>query len=405
MARQINRLSARSVATNSKPGRHADGGGLYLIVDKGGAKRWAFLFRREGRLREMGLGGINGVTLGRARELAADCRAKLASGLNPIEARRQSRQAALRIPTFGEHAISLLDDIEMGFRNAKHKRQWRQTLQDYCRPIWSTPIDRVDTAGVLACLTPIWQTKQKTALQLRGRIERVLASAKAKNLREGENPATWKNHLNQTLSKPDKRARAHHHAMPFDDVSEVVRTLRTKSGLAPRALEFLILTAARSGEVLGALRSEIDLEAGVWAIPGTRMKTGAIHRVPLSSRAIDIARDIMQTTSTSYLFPGLNPGRRLGHMALSNVLMRAKVDATVHGFRSSFRDWCGEKTDFPREIAEAALAHRVGDETERAYRRGDALEKRRRLMEAWAWCEPREPNVVAFAKPSGAAGA
>ena len=250
MKRLFNRLNARSVATESKPGRHADGGGLYLIVDQSGAKRWAFIFRWDGKLKEMGLGGLQAVPLANARGLAANCRAMRANGLNPIVERRTAKSA---VPTFGTYALALVERIEEGFSNPKHRQQWKNTLQTYCEPIWHLPIDRVDTAGVLSCLTPIWQTKPETASRVRGRIERVLNAAKAERLRASENPAAWRGHLDATLPKPGKRARGHHKAMAFEDVPAFLESLRSMDGAAPLALEFAILTAARTGEALGAV--------------------------------------------------------------------------------------------------------------------------------------------------------
>jgi integrase len=272
------------------------------------------------------------------------------------------------------------------------------TLTKYAAPLRDKPLDAIQTDDVLSVLTPLWQTKNETASRLRGRIERVLDAARAKGLRSGENPARWRGHLDHLLPKRQKLSRGHHAALPYADVPELVADLRNREGAAALALEFLILTAARSGEVLGAKWNEIDRDAKVWTVPAERMKAGREHRVPLTQRALQILATVEQVRTGDYVFPGQRHGRPLSVMSMEMLLRRMKVDVTVHGFRSSFRDWAGECTSFPREIAEAALAHTVGDETERAYRRGDALEKRRKLMAAWAsFCEPKMvENVVAM---------
>jgi integrase len=393
MARRLNRLSARTVATVKKPGRHADGGGLYLVVDKSGAKRWVFLFRFGGPLKEMGLGGLTRVNLAEARRLAEWCRATLAKGENPIEARK----AAGRVPTFGECADEFVASMAAKWRNAEHARQWAMTLTRYTETIRSMPVNMIETAEVLRVLTPIWEKIPETAARLRGRIERVLDAARAKGFRSGENPARWRGHLDSLLPPRQKLTRGHYAAMPFHELPVFIARLRARDGVAATALEFVILTAARSREVLDLQWSEIDLQNKIWTVPATRIKAGREHRVPLSTRALAILESMEAVRISEYVFPGHRPGRPLGDMALHMVLERMEVPFTVHGFRSSFRDWCGEATNFPREVAEAALAHIVGDETERAYRRGDALEKRRKLMDAWAaYCEPKASNVIAL---------
>ena len=286
--------------------------------------------------------------------------------------------------------------IETGFRNAKHRSQWRNTLATYTTPIWNKRLAEIETDDVLACLKPIWQAKAETASRVRGRIERVLDAAAARGLRSRDNPARWRGHLANLLPKRQKLARGHHAAMPFVDVPVFVERLREVEGVSARALEFTILTAARSGEVLGARWSKIDLDAKVWTVSAGRMKAAREHRVPLSERAVEILSALAAVKIGDYVFPGAKRGSPLSVMALTMVMRRMGMEAfTVHGFRSAFRDWAGERTNFPREVAEAALAHVVGDETERAYRRGDALEKRRALMEAWAiFCEPNTSNIV-----------
>ncbi|THF59868.1 tyrosine-type recombinase/integrase [Ollibium composti] len=394
MALALNKLSARGVTAITKPGRHGDGGGLYLVVDKSGAKRWVFLYRRNGSLREMGLGGLKSVTLARARELAGEARVSLQAGVDPIAAKNN---APVSVPKFGDAADDFIEAMKPQFRNAKHIAQWEMTLREYAAPLRPKRVDQITTADVLEVLKPYWLTKPETASRLRGRIERVLDAAKAQGHRSGENPALWRGHLDKLLPKRRKLSRGHHAAMPYEDVPAFIAALRQREAMAARALEFTILTAARSGETFGAIWKEFDLEAALWVVPAERMKAGREHRVPLTPRAVEILTELAELGAgpDAYVFPGQKEGRPLSVMAMEMILRRMKVDATVHGFRSSFRDWAGEETVFSREVAEAALAHVVGDETERAYRRGDALEKRRKLMAAWAsYCEPKKPGNV-----------
>jgi integrase len=362
-----------------------------------------FLYRSQGRLREMGLGSpAAGVALAKARTLAADARAHRANGADPLESRRRAEQAAGAVPTFGAYALALVDRIEGGFSNAKHRQQWRNTLTTYCASIWATPIDRVDTAAVLTCLTPIWQAKPETAQRVRGRIERVLNAAKAERLRAGENPAAWRGHLDATLPKPSKLTRGHHAAQAYEALPEFVADLRSRDATAALALEFLILTAVRTGEALGARWSEFDLDAALWTIPAARMKARKEHRIPLAKRAIAILANLAAAKTGDYVFAGHRPGRPLLSMSLLMLLRRMRRDdLTAHGFRSSFSDWASEISPFSSELRETALAHAVADKTEAAYRRGDALKKRRAMMEAWAaWCEPKAgANVLQMKRP------
>jgi integrase len=395
MGRQIDKLTARRVETVKAPGRHSDGGGLYLNVTESGAKSWLFMFKKAGRRREMGLGSAQSVPLARARALAAAARQHIAAGHDPLAMR--VKPASM---TFGEAATALVESMSSSWRNAKHRAQWAMTLTVYAAPLSSLPAADVTTDEVLGVLQPLWLTKPETASRLRGRIERTLDFAKARGMRFGENPARWRGHLEALLPKRPKLTRGHHKALPFADMPKFMTELRKREGTAPAALEFGILNAARSGEVLGAKWSELDLQARIWTIPADRMKAGRAHRVPLSNRSAQILKSMSQVRISDFVFPGSKAARPLSVMALEMVLRRMKVDSTVHGFRSAFRDWAGESTAFPREIAEAALAHLVGDEVERAYRRGDALEKRRALMEAWASFCTSEPTakVVAFIK-------
>jgi integrase len=325
------------------------------------------------------------VTLAGARIKAEEVRDILGRGGDPF-VDMEERKARLAGLSFGDVADQFLDATESGFRNEKHKAQWRSTLGDnYIAALRKRPISEVTTDDVLGVLKPIWEIKNETARRLRGRIERVLDHGKAKGLRTGENPARWAGHLILMLPTVDKLQRGHHAAMPYDQVPAFMARLPNAKGVAARALEFTILTAARSGETREAVWSEFDLDKALWTVPAVRMKGGREHRVPLPSRAVEIIREMRARRFGDLVFPGTKRKAPLSDMTMGAVLKRLKVgEFTTHGFRSSFRDWCGEATAFPREIAEAALAHIVGDETERAYRRGDALAKRRELMDAWS---------------------
>jgi integrase len=401
MKRTIHRLNARLVAALNRPGRHADGAGLYLVVDPSGAKRWAFLFRRQGRLREMGLGGLNSVSLAMARERAAESRKMLGSGGDPILKRKASVNAA---PTFGAFADQFVETKAPGWRSAKHTQQWRRAITQHAAPLRRRPVDEITTEDVLAVLKPMWTEKPETASRLRARIEQVLDAARAAGHRSGENPARWRGHLDQLLSKRLRIDRGHFAALPYPDVPAFVTALRERPpGPAALALEFLILTAARSGEARAATWDEIDVAAAIWIIPPARMKAGREHRVPLSDRALEVLADAKKLGFGELVFPGERPHRPVSEGTWRQLLHRMNVSGvTVHGFRSAFRDWCGDATSFPREVAESALAHAVGDETEQAYRRSDALTKRRKLMDAWArFCTTKPAIVVPFAKSGG----
>ncbi|MFN8828516.1 MAG: tyrosine-type recombinase/integrase [Labrys sp. (in: a-proteobacteria)] len=375
-------------AKNAPRGMHADGGGLYLNVAAGGSRSWIFRYQLGGKRREMGLGSFPALSLADARRVAAEQKTLVATGRDPIGERARAKEGERRIPTFGEIADVYVASQSVAWRNEKHRWQWRTTLATYAASLRNRPVSEIETADVLAVLKPIWLTKSETASRLRGRIEAVLDAAKAQGFRTGENPAAWRGNLKHLLPPRRKLARGHHTALPYVEVAGFIGMLRERGGVSSLAIEFIILTAARSGEALGMRWSEVDLTAKVWIVPAARMKAGREHRVPLTARALAIIEQMaaLRTTDApdAYVFPGAREGRPLSDMTLSMTMRRMKVPATVHGFRSSFRDWCGEVSDFPREIAEAALAHVVGDETERAYRRGDALEKRRAMMEGWA---------------------
>lgn len=390
------KLTARKVAT-AKPGKYSDGGNLYLVVSSTGARKWVLRFTWRGRAKEMGLGGANDVPLLDARERATDARRKVSKGLNPITERKRDSG----IPTFGQMADEVRETLSAGFRNEKHKAQWKSTLNTYAAPLHAKPVDTIATDDVLSVLKPIWTEKAETASRLRGRIEKVLDAAKAKGFREGENPARWRGHLDHLLPRPLKLSRGHHAAMAYEDVAAFLGRLREREATAALALEFCILTAARSGEVLGLRLSEIDLEKKIWTVPAERMKAGREHRVPLSSRTVSILKPLADAKQGDYVFAGQRRNKPLSGMAMEMLLRRMKIEnATVHGFRSSFRDWAGNVSSFPREVTETALAHVIGDKSEQAYRRSDAIEKRRKLMEAWAnYCEPRTTaNIVPMKK-------
>lgn len=395
MARAVNRLSARAVATLSTPGRHADGNGLYLVVDPpsktgdgaAAARRWLFMFRWQGKLKEMGLGGLSTVSLAEARQKAGEARKLLDAGRNPIDVKRQAKAIdPTRPKTFGDLVDKLVPDIVAGFRNEKHKAQWKTTLDQHAASLRPLLIGDVGTEQVLDVLKPIWLSKAETASRLRGRIEHLLAAAAVKGYRSGENPARWRNHLDKLLPKRPKLQRGHHPAMPYADVPAFILSIRDRDAVAARALEFMILTASRTGEVRGAEWDEFDLAAKIWTVPAKRMKNGKPHRVPLSDRAVAvIERQKDEPGQGEYVFAGAKPGRPLSSHAITMLMRRLEMERfTPHGFRSSFRDWADESTSFPRQIVEMALSHTVGDETELAYRRNDALEKRRKLMDAWA---------------------
>lgn len=410
MARQTKRLNARSVTTISKPGMHADGDGLYLVVDPSGAKRWAFIFQWGGKRKELGLGRLAAIGLADARDRAADARRLVAEGRNPIEVRKAEEAAreAANV-TFGSFAEQYLDSIKSQFRNDKHKAQWRMTLSvqrddkgqwldsGYCLSLRSKRLDEIDTALVLDILQPIWLKKNETASRLRGRIERVLDAAKVKGYRSGENPARWRGHLDKLLPKRQKLARGHHPALPYAEAPGFMTTLADVDGMGAKALRFTILTASRTGETRLAKWSEFDFDAKVWTVPEERMKAGREHRVPLTEAALAIAKELHETRVGDFAFPGQKRGRPISEGTMTKAMVTAGAGAyTVHGMRSTFRDWVNEATQFPDNLAEAALAHIVGDQTERAYKRGDALAKRRKVMEAWEryLLSPAKGNVV-----------
>ncbi len=399
MARGINRLTVRAVATLAKPGRHADGGNLYLQIAPSGTRQWTFFYQLNGKQREMGLGsaGQGGITLAEARDRAIEARRMLTHGIDPIDARNGVRATAKVVGVkFGKFADDYIKSHKSEWSNAKHADQWSMTLGDaYCALIRPKPMGSIGTEDILAVLEPVWQTVPETARRVRMRLEKVLDAARVRGLRTGENPARWKGHLDHLLPKHGKATRGHHAAMQWAEVPDFLRMLEAREGTATLAFQFLILVACRTGEVLGARWSEIDLDKATWTIPAERMKARREHRVPLSKAALKVIKQA-KGKHAEYVFPGPSDAGPLSNMALLMLLRRLKRDGiTAHGMRSAFRDWAAECTNFPSEVCEMALAHVVENATEAAYRRGDLFEKRRKLMEAWAaFCEPRKSAKV-----------
>lgn len=392
------KLSDSKVRSLSAPGIYGDGDGLYLRIQKTGGKSWVFIWRRYGVRREIGLGaygaGSGQVSLALARTKAEEARAIVGAGGDP-KTDMAERQAAGA--TFGTIADEYIAAMAPKWRGGKTLPAWERFAAKYAKALRDIPVEKVSTDDVVRVLRPMWHAKPETASKVRERIKIVLDHAKARGLRTGDNPGQWKGHLDQILPAPAALSRGHHAAVPYKDVPALVEKIRRIDGMGSRALEFAILTAARSGEVRGATWEEIDLDANLWTIPAARMKTGKAHRVPLSDRAVEIVREAKATAFNDFVFPGKKDDRPLSDMTLAKALKTAGgSDFTVHGFRSSFRDWVSEETSFQREVAEAALAHSVGDSVERAYRRGDALEKRRKLMDAWAKYldRPSQQNVI-----------
>lgn len=384
--RTANNLTVAKTKALSRPGRHSDGVGLYLNVKPGGTKSWLFMYVRNGKRHELGLGAFPAVSLAEARTRAALHRATLASRSDPRAIARNKAR-----PTFGAVVDAYIEAYAPSWRNVKHAQQWRNMLSTYCAKMSDRHVDQIGLDDVLGTLAPIWREKAETASRVRSRIERIIDFAAARGWRAGENPARWKGHLAYMLPARDKLARGHHGAMRYRDVPAFLAPLRASEGVAARPLEFTILTTARTGEVIGATWSEVNVAERIWCVPAGRMKAGREHRVALSTPALAVldglaAARYPDAPDGGFVFPGLKSGEPLSNITIEVVLRRLGEKAngvTVHGFRSSFRDWAGEKATFPREVAEAALAHVVGDATERAYRRGDALERRRELMAAW----------------------
>jgi integrase len=388
MARTINKLTPLAISKANKAGLYGDGGGLYLQIGPTGAKSWLFRFMLKGKAREMGLGPLHTVNVAEARAKSIACRTLLLAGKDPIEERNAAiRQDEAQAKTFRQCAEAYIEAHRAGWKNAKHASQWENTLRDYAYPtIGDLPVGSIDTDLVLKCLSGIWTEKTETASRVRGRIESVLDWATSRKYRTGENPARWRGHLDTLLASPKKVAKVEHHpALPYDQIGAFIASLQEQSGIAARALEFAILTATRTNEVIGATWGEFDLDKGLWTIPSARMKAEKEHRIPLSAHAMAILSEMQQLGNHGYVFPGMKEKKPLSNMAMLVTLRRMKRnDLTVHGFRSTFRDWAGETTAYPREVIEHALAHQLKDKAEAAYARGTLFEKRQRLMADWA---------------------
>ncbi len=399
------KLTALKVEKLAKPGRYSDGGNLLLQVRGPEAKSWLFRFVIDGKARLMGLGSTEQLSLAEAREAAGECRKLLRQGIDPLERRRaQEGEAAAGAKigrTFREVADLYIAAHEPSWRNAKHRYQWRQTLALANAVFGDKAVAAITTGDVTSVLEPMWATKTETASRLRGRIELVLDFAKARGWRDGENPARWRGHLSNLLARPSRLVRvAHHPALPWADVGAFMAELRKHGGIAAMALQFTVLTAARTGEVIGATWGEIDFVKAVWTVPGERMKAGIGHRVPLSDAACEVLRAVAPLRDMKrgdWIFPSTRAGKPFSDMAMSAVLRRMERDSiTVHGFRSTFRDWVADTTAYSREVAEAALAHTIADQVEAAYRRSDLFERRRRLMAEWAvFCRRPAPDAAA----------
>jgi integrase len=394
-------LTAAEVKRLSEPGRYGDGEGLWLQVSKWKTKSWVLRYWVDGKERQFGLGPISLVSLADARERAREARRKLLDNIDPIQHRREQRTARrleeAKAMTFGQCVDAYIKAHTAEWTNPIHAKQWQSTLtDDYCKPVLNLPVKNIDTDLVLKVITPQWNKRTVTAKRVLGRIERVLAWATSHGLRTGDNPARWRGHLKETLAAPTKIAPVKNHpALPYNDLPGFLEELRGRRAITARAMEFAILTAARTGEVIGARWNEIDVDGKLWVIPAERMKAGKEHRVPLSDQAIKLLKDLPRERGNPFVFPGSKPKSGLMVTAMLQMLRVMRPGITVHGFRSSFRDWCRERTNYPREIVELALAHVNKDKTEAAYARGAAVEKRRKLMQAWGGYCDSKPRTVA----------
>ena len=389
MANTTNCLTAVGIKNLKDKGLHADGGGLYLRITDSGTKGWIFRFSQSGRTRDMGLGTCAEISLASARQIAEECRKQLKQGIDPIEDRKKTALAqngGPNVVTFREAADRYITAHEPSWKNAKHRQQWRNTLSSYAIPIIGhLDVAAITTDDILRVLEPIWQAKPETAVRVRGRIENVLDWCRARKHRDGANPALWRGHLKHLLPARKKKGTVRHHpAMPWRDIPAFMVTLRANSAISARTLEFTILTAARTSESILATHDEFDLDENIWHVPAKRMKASVDHRVPLAARARDIIAGLPRIEGLPYVFPGGPLDRPLSNMAMLELLRGLRPGLTVHGFRSTFRDWAAEETDFPSEVVEMALAHTIESQVERAYRRGDLFQKRRALMDAWA---------------------
>ncbi|SFH99102.1 tyrosine-type recombinase/integrase [Modicisalibacter xianhensis] len=387
----IHKLSPRKVTTAGQ-GKHEDGGGLRLVVSGGGAKKWVLRFTLKGKRREMGLGSFPNTSLADARRKAEHYRRLAKNGADPIQA-RDAEQQETSTPTFTSCAARYIQSHRRSWRNTKHARQWVSTLKTYARPvIGNMPVDEIDTQDIVTILNPIWTSKTETAKRVQGRVENVLDYAAAHKYRDESNPARWRGHLDKLLAKPSRvKSVSHHPAMPYEEVAVFMAELQGYTSISSKALQLLILTATRTSEVLRTQWPEIDLEKATWTIPADRMKARREHRVPLSIQAVSLLSDLPRVQSNPYVFPGARIGRPLSNMAMLQLMRGMGYgvggvhgDYVPHGFRSSFRDWSGEVSSYPRDVAEMALAHTIENKVEAAYRRGDLFEKRRSMMQDWS---------------------
>ena len=401
-------LTERFVLSTKEAGRHSDGANLYLNVSPTGKKSWIFNYRFGSKRREAGLGSYPVISIAKARRAAFNMSEQIAEGIDPLEVKRAAGGVSSENGgvSFKKYADEYLEGKKDGFRNAKHFAQWQMTIDVYAKTLHDLPVGQIKTESVLAVLKPIWQTIPETASRLRGRIEMILNAAQSLGLivEDRPNPARWKGHLENLLSKQEK-SQKHHDALPYKEMPEFIAELRQRRATAALALEFAILAGGRTGEIIGAQWSEFDIEEKLWVVPAGRMKAKREHRVPLSSRALAILETLKPFKINDFVFIAQRD-KPLSNMAMLQLLKRmyrngeearnAGKHVTTHGMRSAFRDWCGDLTGFSREVVEAALSHSVGDKAEQAYRRGDALDKRRLLMQSWCdYCEgTASSNVV-----------
>ena len=410
MARTIEKLSALAVSRAKEPGYYGDGGGLYLQVSKAGTKSWIFRYTLNKKSREMGLGPLHTITLAQAREKARSCRSSLLDGLDPLDARNATKLSLAleraKMVTFDHCAKEYIAAHRASWKTAQHAKHWEGSIRNYASPvIGDLPVAAVETAHIVKLLQPIWETKTETASKLRGRVESILDWATVSHFRSGDNPARWRGHLDQLLADPGRIARVTHYAaLPWQEIGKFMVALRGCGGVAARALEFGILTAARSGEIRGARWDEIDMDTAIWTVPPERMKAGREHRVPLSTTAMALLKALPRVEGL--VFPGMKKDVGLSDGTLLALLKRmGRGDLTTHGFRSTFRDWCAESAanSFPREICEHALAHSLPSKVEAAYRRGDLIEKRKVLMQVWAdYCDVIQKPAPVIAISSAA---
>ena len=400
MAKKINKLTSLKIKQLKAPGWYPDGLGLYLQVSPSGSKSWVYRYKSSTKERRFGLGAYPTISLLMARESADKCRKLRAKGIDPIEYKKQQeRQKQLeraKSISFKECATRYIESHKSGWKNKKHQSQWTNTLENYAHPIMGhLPVQDISTNHVMQVLEPIWYTKTETASRIRSRIENILDWAKVKTYRTGENPALWRGHLDKLLPKQSKVQKVKHHpALPYTEQPNFYKLLRNKNTIAAKALTFIILTVSRTNEALEAKWDEFNFDTAIWTIPKERMKSGTEHRVPLANETINLLDELKKySREDNYLFPGQQEGRFISDTTIRKGNVYKDYNFVTHGFRSTFRDWCAETTNFPERLAEAALAHKIQNATQAAYERGDKIEKRRKLMEAWAnYCVSIKPK-------------